>query len=492
MGASKEKQKRMEAKEANMVHLSKHEIEERKKNKKFKIITAIVIIALVICIAAVVFFKSNAFYRSMTAIEVDGQKYTVAEYNYFCSQQYAAYKSYFGDNIDSFMNSDTMKELTVNKIKETTAYYKEAQKNGFELTEEELTDIDLLMNNYKSYAQLGGMSTDDYLENMYGKGVTESLVREMLEITTLANGYAESQFNAFEYSDEELAENYDPTEDDKIDYRLFTFVASAGDDEDKEAVFAEKRELANKFADEITDVDSFIDLAYEYADENNKALYLKNPDTTFKHTSISSLNEAFKDWLTDDSRKEGDVTVAEDETSCYVVYYVGHDDNEYNTVSARVVPVTMEDVSASDYDTIEEYSDAYDEADKAAHDQAEKMLEEWKNSADATEEEFASLAAMYDNGYSDDGEGLYKHIGKHKFSEAADAWLFDSARKEGDTAVVKSTDGYYIIYFIGVQDMTERQYIADSVLRQEDYEAWKDDVTSSFTVNEKWALRFGK
>lgn len=48
------------------------------------------------------------------------------------------------------------------------------------------------------------------------------------------------------------------------------------------------------------------------------------------------------------------------------------------------------------------------------------------------------------------------------------AWCFDSSRKAGDTAIVKSDFGYHIMYFVGTGKLTAWQYAAKTALASAD------------------------
>lgn len=488
MGASKERQKRIEAKESIAANLSKKELETKKKNKKFKIIGSIVVVVLVLCIALIAVVKSDAFYRNTTAVEINGVKYSITEYNYFYKEQYATYSNYFGDNLNGIMDSDALKDTTISKMKDITMCYQEALENGITLSEDDELYIDTTINNYKSYAMLYDYSTEDYLEKTYGKGITEEILRERLEVAQLVNNYTKWKYDSFEYDKDEIASLYNPDEDDKIDYRIFTFSVSS-DSENANAEMDRYREQANEFAGKITDQDSFAELCIEYASDTLLTTYLNNPEASLKHTSIKNLEEAYAQWLTDSSRKEGDITVVEGDTDCYVLYYVGYDDNEYNVVSARVIPVNMEAVNSSDYPNTEEYQEAYEESMKSAKTNADSIYEEW-TSGEATEESFYQLAKAYGDNYSDDGYGLYKNINRNKYTEEIDEWLFDPARKAGDTAVIGSYNAYYILYFNEVRDVTYREYLIDSELRSADFKAWQEESVEGYEAVQTWALRF--
>ena len=60
-------------------------------------------------------------------------------------------------------------------------------------------------------------------------------------------------------------------------------------------------------------------------------------------------------------------------------------------------------------------------------------------------------------------------------------WLFDEARKEGDTGIVKTQYGYHIMYFDGNGD--EKWYTnVENAIYSEDYEKWYEEAIKSTGV----------
>jgi hypothetical protein len=70
-------------------------------------------------------------------------------------------------------------------------------------------------------------------------------------------------------------------------------------------------------------------------------------------------------------------------------------------------------------------------------------------------------------------------------------WCFDSARKTGDTDIVKTEYGYHIMYFIGT-DMLYNRYIADQAMRSSDYSTWVTNQISGYTVETTWLMKFAQ
>lgn len=97
------------------------------------------------------------------------------------------------------------------------------------------------------------------------------------------------------------------------------------------------------------------------------------------------------------------------------------------------------------------YSDAQWEA---CLQEAEKILDEWKNGA-ATEESFAELANTYsEDGGSNTTGGLYEGITRDSsYVENFLNWSVDETRAVGDTGIVQTEFGYHIMYFVGGEPM---------------------------------------
>lgn len=69
---------------------------------------------------------------------------------------------------------------------------------------------------------------------------------------------------------------------------------------------------------------------------------------------------------------------------------------------------------------------------------------------DLTEESFAALANEHSaDGGSNTNGGLYTEVEQGRMVPEFDAWCFDPARKPGDTAVVKTSLGFHVMYFSG-------------------------------------------
>ena len=109
-----------------------------------------------------------------------------------------------------------------------------------------------------------------------------------------------------------------------------------------------------------------------------------------------------------------------------------------------------------------------DEAWAVAKEEAENLLQQWKD-GEATEESFGEMA----NTYSDDAGGnvtnggLYTQVTEGQMVENFENWCFDESRKPGDVDIVETEFGYHIMYFVSSQYQweyyVESDYIGEKV-----------------------------
>ena len=59
------------------------------------------------------------------------------------------------------------------------------------------------------------------------------------------------------------------------------------------------------------------------------------------------------------------------------------------------------------------------------------------------------------------------------------AWCFEDGRKAGDTGIVKSDNGYHIMYFVGYGDTQYWHYACEDALRSNAETEWQNTLTES-------------
>ena len=535
MSASSKKKLR-KAQEAEK--LTEKQLAEQKEAKKLKIYTGIFAVgmALLVVVAAWIGIKgigniianSGLRERRTAALTVGDHELSNAELNYFYVdavnnfyQNYGSYASLFGLDVTLPLNEQVTDEETgatwaddfLDSAKANAqavyALTDEAAKQGYALTEEDLSSIEEQIATLELYGvyYYGYSDLEDYLKAIYGSGASEESFRAYAELTTLAQSYQNHYTDSLTYDDAALraaeAENYNEYSSFSYNsYYLNTSKFLTGGttdeegsttytDEEKEASVKAAQEAAEALAageyESVADFDAAIAELSINADTENAA------STAYTDTAYSSVNAVVRDWVADESRKAGDMdcipstttSTAEDGTETtttngyYVVYFVGSTDNDFPMANVRHILAAFEGGTTDENGTTT-YSD---EEKAAAKSEAEAILAEWK-AGEATEESFAALA----NEKSDDGDGttggLYENINPaSSYVTNFKNWALDD-HKAGDTEIVETEYGYHVMYYAGDTELTYRDYQITNTLISEDTTEWYNALVEAMTVTE--------
>ena len=494
-----------------------------------------VILVLLLCVAVFVgvkqTIKNTGYYeKRTTAVQIGDHALSNAELNYFYVDavnsfysNYSSYASMFGLDTtlpldqqvidedtgrtwaDDFM--DTAKE----NAKNTYALSDAANAAGFTLPEDKTAELDSTISSLELYAKLYGYSDGQaYLKALYGKGATTESFREYNLRNALADAYYTNYSDSLTYDDAALRakESENPGAYSSYTYQYYylptsRFLTGGTTDDNGNTTYSQEERTAAEAAvraaaDSLIsgEIDSVEKLDAAIADLSVNA-GTEAASTESKNVLYSAVNSLYQQWVTDSSRKAGDMQVFdstgtntnEDGTSsevlngCYVVYYIGTSDNNFPMVNVRhilIQPTHAEDEAADAHADGEAYSA---EELTAAKKSAEDVLNQWK-SGEATEDSFAALA----NEYSADGDGttggLYENVYPGQMVASFNDWCFDSSRKPGDTDIVETTYGFHVMYFVGNTDITYRDYQIQSELRSADVDKWHTDLLATVTVTD--------
>lgn len=506
MSASKQKKVRTDLRSDGVVDKkTSDQIEAEKKRKKFRRNTIIAVVIIVLVIAASILINSKYFYTKSDAVTVDGTGYTAAEYDYYYKNAYYNFVSSYGNYISFFL--DTSKPLTEQKcsflddenatwadyfsgladdqLKETTALYSEAQKNGYVVDGDYANAIENNISSVKSSASSYGYTVDAYLALNYGKGMDLDTFTQVITKYYTALGYGQTIYDSYSYDDSELDTKYAEIKDDydRITYLAYLCPNSLGEYEGMSD--DEKAAASHDAAQTIADAQSeeeFVANVESILSDDDKANFT-GIDELRTVSYGQNVSSSYSEWMLDSSRKTGDTYVADASNGSYAVMFISRDDNSSKTVNVRHILVTAEADDNGDYT---------EEALAAAKAEIEDIEKQWKENP--TEERFAELAGLYsDDTGSNAGGGLYENVYNGQMVEEFNDFCFDPSRKPGDTAIVygssSSYAGYHLIYFIGDGPIYSR-YLADNVMRQADYTEYLNGLTGSMNVTHNFAFRF--
>ena len=318
---------------------------------------------------------------------------------------------------------------------------------------------------------------------MYGNGSTEESYRNYVTMTYIADAYIASYTNGLTYDDAALraeeAKNYKAY----TSYFFNTYYLNAANFDDLAAAEEAAKTLTAEDIDTVEELDAAIK-ALPVNAESTTAASSASTDVLFDNVSVT-----YKDWVTDDARKAGDITYVPyvytstdengNETSetrgYYVVLFNDCNDNNFGMSNVRHILAAFEGGS---YDANTGLTTYTDDEKMAAKVEAEELYAQWKNGK-ADELSFAALA----NEKSDDGDGttggLYEGINPStSFVTNFKNWALDE-HKVGDTGIIETEYGYHVMYFSGLTEQTYRDYMIENTLRSAESSEWYDTLMES-------------
>lgn len=508
--AYREERKARLAKAAKQNSKKSRKIDAPKMSKKAKaIISIVVILAVAAGISYGCLYYFGAFERMKTVVEINGTEYSAAEYEYhYRSAHYRYYQmsyeydNYYGSGYgkaytgydytlapaeqeytgtDFTLESgetptwqDYFEYATMQSLKQYTQLLDDAEKDGFKLDSAKLKEVDNTIEELRQTIYDNATNTENaeasgvvvslgtYLRGNYGRGMSESLFRKLVEEETLVQAYYEkiNDDKMSSYTEDKILETYtaDPSAYDLVDFRGFyispeTPETAEGATEAETTAATEKAKTeakakADKMFAAITDSASFKKLAEENATAEQKESYDYTEDSATlsryydKQTVTENISKDIADWLFDAERKVGDKTVIDTNGTYAILLMVktAYRDDETLPIDVRHILFQFN-------------SELTDEAEIAADKEdclskAQEALDEWKT-GDATEESFGELASekSADTGSASNG-GLIESVTKGQMVAPFETWCFDEARKTGDTDIVETTYGYHVMYFV--------------------------------------------
>ena len=463
--------------------LAAKEAEEKARKSKRKWIIGS--IAVILCIALVLFLSSPIMYRITTAETVGGQNYSPAEVNYFRATSKSTLSGYGYDTMANYFGQETADQLLENdvnsKLIRNTALLNYAKEQGISLSAAEKKAAAEATKTQMQYlrdgAKTNGVSLSTYMSYIFGAGVNENVIRGIMEENSLTSKAMFSKFLEMSYSPEELTAFYeDPVDGDLFSYATYLVTAEEGADpaEAKTAAEALVAGFQDGYDGEADLITAFNDLLAEDFPEASAT----------ERTNIlgSDLEADLRDWLVAGERQPGDVTAVEAENGWTVVLFREHSDNSQDTVSVRHILIMAE---------ADENGVYTDEAKAAAKAKAEEILAAFQ-AGEQSEAEFAVLASLYseDSGSSGAG-GLYTGIEPGQMVPEFDEFCF-ADHNYGDTGIVYGDNGgyagYHIMFYVG--RMSARDANALDNLRGDAMNDWLTELTAGMERSTRWAYKF--
>lgn len=417
-----------------------------------------------------------------------GAGLTVTGYDYTKSPALQEYKDDYSNltgikladlNKDSATWADVMEFAAISQLMQTKHLSKLAKNAGLSVTPEEQTEIDKQITDYENEAKEADYSTNRFLRDRFGNGITEKLLREILTEQALADAYFEKFATDAEnaITDEQVNEKYnsDPDSYNIVSLRAYPFAAEydeKADDDAKEEARKKAKAKADAFLASATDEQNFIKLAETELKKSDDTKEQDPDETTamknaYKKDITSNISEEVAAWAFNADTKAGDSKVfaaTEDDFFVVMLTATAHKDITSSGNDVRHIlfkfPEAQKDADGKEIPITD--------AQKAeVKEKAEKVLALYLENP--TEENFVKLTNENTEDVDTEGKpnngGLYEGVtASSSYVESFLNWSIDEKRKAGDTGIIETEFGYHIMYYVKSQGETWEQNIRNEIL----------------------------
>lgn len=495
--------------------------EERAHRRSMALYTLVGIVVVVVAVAMIL-WNTGILQRNLTAVEVDGNKYTAADVELYYNAAYNSVVKQYMENyyMTPFDTSSSTKKQVYNEetgetwydhlmdqamtnLKNDTVLAAKATAEGYTLSEDAQQDLDDFVKQLNTAWLAQYSSRDAYIRTNYGSFMTYDRLVELVNMQTLSSDYLQTQVKAISHGEEDYEAYYSENADslDTYTYTQFVFQATVATtdeegntiemtEEEKSAALeeakAEKKALAEELQAKLEAGEDAQALAEEYADQ----LYSSVISRKSTGSTLVTNGAPYVQWMMDASRQAGDVTLTEaDYTTSFNYYVVLFEDRQQDntpTADVRHILVAAEQDEGATEPTQEQYD--------AAYAKAEELLNQWK-AGEATEDSFATLAEenSADSGSASKG-GLISNVSMTDgYVDTFTNWALDPSRQPGDTGIVQntgsSTKGWHIMYFVSSNDPIWKQTAASGLMNQ-DYETMITEATDGVTLTQGMGMNF--
>ena len=386
-----EQQKLQTRYDRKMEKRRKQKEKEEKEEKAAKIIGRIlgiaIVAALVIIVGTSVFSRVSAV--KGTYIQVGDATISKLEYDYYYNSTVNSYITSYG-SILPYMGLDTSADFDTQAYSDNLSW-----KDAFD----EDSEYDSFLEGVKTAASEAGQSLSKYYKQAFGEYATPANTKDFVKESIVASAYYNKLLEDKAPTEDEIKAYYEENkiDYDKVDYKHYTFTADVSEDASEEEISKAMDEIkakAEEMAKAREEGEDFEALCEEYNgteaasedDANAETAYPYNEEQGKYCTSMSTL---LSDWLFDDARQEGDVTVLTDEDAhkCYVVEF---DSRYFDEADNDSISSTIASQRVSDY--VDEIAKEYENVDGKGH-LKYLTVEESEESSDAATEETADPAA---------------------------------------------------------------------------------------------------
>lgn len=279
--------------------------------------------------------------RILPAVEVDGETYSVPEFNYYYFTEYLDFTDENYDQLEA-LGLDTSRALdrqscqgydswedyfktaALERMAEVSLLLEQAEANGYAFTESDLRPYQEELDGIDAHCASAGITFESYLQAYYEASMTEDVFLEQLERDVRASAYKQALMSGFEPGEDAVAQwlAANPISDDYYLANLDVIWFEAVDDRfsgefgktQKADMEAKAQLLLDMWQEEGETETVFFSLAERFSESDV---------ITYDNMDRGVLPEELDDWCFDSARQPGDTTWAVSEDGTWVIYYRG-------------------------------------------------------------------------------------------------------------------------------------------------------------------------
>ncbi len=339
----------------------------------------------------------------------------------------------------------------IDAVTENYQGFNKAIEEGVVLSDEDVRSLITWYSRVDTYKKLSGMETEEFFETNYGKGYTETMFKAREIMLYYKQKYEarkkEELYNS--YTEEQLSANLEENKDD------YTVIIGR--------VYPIEGEFDAVEVSKIKNEQEFLD----YAKNNHpNESYNAEVKTRCFFNKKSAIRDTFgtevADWMFSEDRVAGEVGVVQGQIYRYLVYI---DTPAYLNLSRKIVAYPVD------------YSSLTTEADiENAYNDAKKVYDDWV--AGGSDVEKLKEICMEATGVAEADARIGEYY--YLFEE----WIFDPARKTGDSTIINSEVGCCIIYFVEENEGDyDWKHNSREAMSEADYvEAYEADVEKNYKL----------
>lgn len=426
------------------------------------------------------FYTLNGYLKLMYGNGVTGNDIRkVLELNYLSNAAYKQLKEklegqitddminkYLEEHIDQFYTVDYLTYTFTAKLEAEKAEATDEEKAAYEQSKKDMLAL---------AEKLGEITSEEAFKEFVRDYLVNTVASKSFDSTYEKDYMVKLDKAGVKPTDEKLAADKAALLE-KLDAALKELDVEDDEKEEEDKKEEDKKEEEDK----RNDYEKALDKIYSsllttatkaYTAVNVDEYYHYDPET--EKDKISELDK----WLFDEKTKANDTKLIKDEgnkTSTYKVYLLkttSHIDESETKDVAHLL------VSFNDY---KEGTKITDEEKAKAKAEAEKLLAEYLE-GEKTQEAFEKFAEEH----TADSAVTYENVKKGQMVEEFEDWIFDEARKIGDTDIVETEYGYHVMYFVGEGKIAWKADAFSGVL-SDLFEDWieENSKTYGFSANE--------